>query len=256
MITTAPSRRAVLLDEMRGFMLLNMLLYHLLYDLVFLFGVPVPWYLSRGAFLWQELICCTFIGVAGACSVFSRSNLRRGLQLIGWGMVITLVTLVAMPGQTVWFGVLHLIGLSTLLFCPLAGAARRVPPWAGIVLCAVLYLLTYGVSMGYWGIGPLWQHPLPSGLYQHSLLAPLGFPGGDFRSSDYFPLLPYFFVYAAGAFAGRIIRERKPAPFYRSHSGALAFLGRHSLGIYLVHQPVLYGLLAAGFWLFTRMGNV
>ena len=247
MLVAASSRRAVLLDEMRGFMLLNMLLYHLLYDLVFLFGVPLAWYLSPGAFFWQELICGTFIGVAGACTPFSRNNLRRGLQLVGWGMVITLVTLLAMPGQVVWFGVLHLIGLSTLLFCPVDRLTRSLPPWVGVVGGVALYLLTYGVSMGYWGIGPLWRHPLPAALYQTSLLAPLGFPGPDFYSSDYFPLLPYFFLYAAGAFAGRILCRDRPALFYRSHSRPLAFLGRHSLGIYLVHQPVLYGLLAAVF---------
>ena len=246
-IVAAGSRRAVLLDELRGFMLLNMLLYHLLYDLVFLFGVPLAWYLSPGAFLWQEVICCTFIGVAGACAPFSRSNPRRGLQLLGWGLAITLATLLAMPGQVVWFGVLHLIGLSTLLFCPLGRLTRSLPPWAGVLACAALYLLTYGVSMGYWGLGPLWQHPLPAALYQSPLLAPLGFPGPGFFSSDYFPLLPYFFVYGAGAFAGRILQRDRPALFYRRHCRHLAFLGRHSLWIYLAHQPVLYGLLAAAF---------
>ena len=75
----------------------------------------------------------------------------------------------------------------------------------------------------------------------------LGWVYEGFVSTDYFPLLPYFFVYAAGVFAGRLIQERRPAVFYRRHSRPLAFLGRHSLGIYLVHQPVLYGLLLAVF---------
>lgn len=67
----------------------NMLLYHLLYDLVFLFQVPIGWYLSPGAFLWQECICCTFIAVAGACSPFSHNNLRRAGKLLLCAMVIT-----------------------------------------------------------------------------------------------------------------------------------------------------------------------
>lgn len=245
--TLTQTRRAFLLDELRGFMLVNMLLYHLLYDLVFLFQVPIGWYLSPGAFLWQECICCTFIAVAGACVPFSHNNLRRAGKLLLCAMVITAATCLVMPGQAVWFGVLHLIGVCVLLFCPLERAARRIPPWAGLAACILLYLLTYGVPMGYWGIGPLWQHPLPAALYRLDWLAPLGFPGPGFSSSDYFPLLPYFFVYAAGVFAGRLIQERRPAVFYRRHSRPLAFLGRHSLGIYLVHQPVLYGLLLAVF---------
>ena len=76
-------------------------------------------------------------------------------------------------------------------------------------------------------------------------LFPLGLRRADFFSADYWPLLPWAFLYLLGAALGGFLPETaKP----HAHLPALTFLGRHSLFIYLVHQPVLYGLC----WVFLR----
>ena len=80
---------------------------------------------------------------------------------------------------------------------------------------------------------------LPAGLYSTRLLTPLGFPYPGFRSSDYFPLLPWFFLYLCGYFLGGIVaaHPRWQRPLTRNVP-ALGAVGRKALPIYLIHQPL------------------
>ena len=86
---------------------------------------------------------------------------------------------------------------------------------------------------------------LPPVLYSTSFLFPLGFPDSNFFSSDYFPLLPYLFLFLAGMFLARL---PLPQAFYQQHSRSLSLLGKNSLWVYLLHQPVIYAVL----WLIFR----
>ena len=109
-MTTQNRQRLHLLDALRGFLMINMIAYHGLWDLVYLFGVQADWYKGPGAYLWQQFICWTFILLSGFCCSFSRNHLRRGLLVFGGGGVISLVTCVLMPGSRILFGVLTCIG--------------------------------------------------------------------------------------------------------------------------------------------------
>ena len=110
-----------------------------------------------------------------------------------------------------------------------------------VVVCAALFLVTRHLQSGYLQIPFLLRVTLPSGWYQ-SWLAPLGLPGPGFSSADYFPLLPWCFVFAAGTVVGRLAKAGKfPAWTYPSRVPFFSFLGRHALLIYIVHQPVIYG---------------
>ena len=84
---------------------------------------------------------------------------------------------------------------------------------------------------------------LPEGLYRFRILAPLGFPDPAFRSSDYFPLLPWLFLFFTGFHLYRIVE--KSAALQRAARvkiPLLSALGRHTLWVYLLHQPLLMGL--------------
>jgi uncharacterized membrane protein len=84
---------------------------------------------------------------------------------------------------------------------------------------------------------------LPAALFRTNWLMPLGFFNSSFRSADYFALIPWFFLFLLGAFAGTYVRDgRLPAPFYRRHSRVLCWLGRNSLWVYMGHQVVLYAV--------------
>ena len=83
---------------------------------------------------------------------------------------------------------------------------------------------------------------MPDFFYKFKYLAFIGFPDSGFRSSDYFPIITWIFVYMMGYFLWRIIKARKKDGVFRQRVYVLDFLGRHSLPIYLLHQPLLIGI--------------
>ena len=85
---------------------------------------------------------------------------------------------------------------------------------------------------------------LPDTLYRNNLTAYLGFPPRDFFSTDYFSLLPWFFLFLTGYFLFHIASKNNwnEKLFARGRFPLLNWIGRHSLIVYLLHQPVLYGL--------------
>ena len=98
------------LDALRGLALVNMVAYHALYDWVYVFGLPCAWYdiSAPGCHIWQQYICWSFLLIAGFSFTLSRAPLKNGLLTLGCAAVLTIVTAVFLPGQAIWFGVLHL----------------------------------------------------------------------------------------------------------------------------------------------------
>lgn len=238
------SRRVWLLDELRGLFIVLMVLYHMFYDLVYIFEVNIP------AFHWeitswiQLFIAGLFVFVSGIASRFSRNNLKRGLQCFGLGMVMTVVTALFMPSQLVVFGILHMLGTCMMLFALIQPLLDKIPPLAGMIFCALFFFLTFNTQLHHWGMAG-WSIALPDQLYSTNFLFFLGFPNDAFWSSDYFPLLPWVFWFLGGNFAGVFVRDKRcPDWFYQPHSRALAFLGRNTIVVYLLHQPIVYGVLA------------
>lgn len=235
-----------LLDTVRGLCILSMVAYHGMYDLVDIFGLPSAWYTGLPGYIWQQSICWTFILLSGMCWQLSRHHVKRGLLLVGCGAAISLITWLAMPSQRILYGVLNLLGLSALLLIPLDKLFRKVPAWAGLGGALLLFALTKNVSRGSLGFEGLVLCQLPSWLSVTDLLAVAGFPSPGFWSTDYFPLLPWFFLFCAGYFLWGLLSQSERAK-ERLASGVrpLSFLGRHSLIIYLAHQPVLMGVFLA-----------
>ena len=241
---SARSGRVPLLDELRGLSILLMVLYHGAFDLIAFCGVSIPLYdaplLQR---FFQPLFAGLFILISGAACRYSRSNPRRALLTLGCALAVTLVTLAVSPDFPDLWGILHLLGSCMLLFPLIRPLLDRLPPGAGAALCGGLFLLFYRLPYGALGIGPL-TLPLPDSLYQTAWLYPLGLPASAFASADYFPLLPWAPLFLAGACLGRPLREgRLPPGFYRSRCRPLAAAGRHTLWIYLLHQPALLLIL-------------
>ena len=245
---TAPGRYA-LLDELRGLDLVSMMLYHACWDLAFLFGVEMKWYAATPGHLWQRSICLVFILLSGFCVPLGHHTLRRGATVFGAGVLITAVTLLFMPEDRVVFGVLTLLGSAMLLTGLLEPLLKKVPPAAGLVVAAVLFALCYSVSSGWVGVGS-WKLLLPQGLYANYLTAFFGFYPEGFFSTDYFPLLPWLFLFWAGYFLHFCMGRARMEPLRRSVCAPLGWLGRHSLVIYLLHQPVIFGVLWVIFQIF------
>lgn len=230
-----------------------MVVYHTFFDLVIIFGVNIPAFYSPLVNGLVILFAGLFIFISGTACHFSHNNLRRGLICFGLGLILTLGTFLFMPDERILFGILHLLGASMLLFPLLSPLFRKIPPLVGIPLSLILFALLYHVPDGYIGFAGWFSLALPRGIYDLHWLFWLGFPGAGFFSSDYFPLIPWGFCFAAGAFFGVLVKGRRlPAWVYAPHCPPLALVGRNTIVVYLLHQPVVYGVLWVVFALLRR----
>jgi len=232
------------IDFIRGIALINMIAFHGMFDLVYIFGIKIPWFSSEGAYFWQQMICTSFIFIAGVSAGFSRNILKNGCKVFGGGLVISLVTMVAMPSQFVSFGILHLLGMSMILFSFIRKYIDKVSPIVTFLLSIGLFLLTKKVPAGYLGIGDIKLFQLPSTLYENDFFFAIGFPSHSFESADYFPMIPWLFLFLAGYSCWNVVKKSKPIQKYGHFQvKGINSLGKHSFAIYLLHQPVLYGAL-------------
>lgn len=238
------AKRWHLIDALRGLALLNMLGMHFLYDVNVVFGREPRWHLRPEVHLWQQYICWSFILIAGLSFHWGRRhNLKRGLLLNLLGFLITGVTLLAVPEEAIWFGILNFMGCAILVTVPLEKALRRLPPVWGLALSFLLFFFFRRVNAGAVGFGDLLTLQLPRALYTCRVLTPLGFPSPGFRSSDYFPLLPWLFLFFAGFHLYRIVEKSDVLQrAARMKIPLLSAMGRHTLWVYLLHQPLLMGL--------------
>lgn len=244
-------KRLCLLDEYRGFVVLNMIAYHAIWDLVYMFGVNWQWYKSDIGHVWQQWICWSFILVSGFCWQMGKHPLKRGLLVYGAGMVISLVTVLVMPSARVMFGVLTLLGSCMILMVPFHLIAKKVNAYLGAIVSFALFLFTYPVNRGYFGFGTQKIIELPKNWYANMFTTYLGFMEKGFFSTDYFPLIPWFFLFVTGYFLYHIvfgagksgIRERLVHILELSICPPLGWIGKRALIIYMLHQPIIYLVL-------------
>lgn len=240
-------KRYELLDSLRGLVLISMILYHGIWDLVYLFGRKWSWYHGTEAYIWQQSICKTFILLSGFCWSMGKEPLKRGLVVFGGGMIITLATMLFMPESRVIFGVLTLIGSCMLLMIPLDRILKKLSPAVGLMGSLLLFVLTRNINDRYLGFEGFNLMPLPDTLYHGLFMTYLGFPYRGFYSTDYFSLFPWLFLFCAGYFLYHLLQSKRCAilwekVFVRGFY-PLSFMGKHSLIIYMLHQPVIYGVL-------------
>lgn len=218
------------LDAARGLCILAMVLVHLIFDLVELYGVVAWDYPVWFSFLkdWGGVV---FLLISGISATLGHRSVRRGVIVFLCGMLCTAVTYglyrlhFATEGIVIRFGVLHCLGCCMVLWAAVKKMPSTLLGVLGILLAAVgLYLRTRTVSFPW--------------------LMPLGFVYPGFVSSDYFPLLPHFGFFLIGAVIGRKLYPEKRTLFPKitDQCAIVRFLtlcGRHSLAIYLLHQPIL-----------------
>lgn len=239
-----PARRFHMLDALRGLLLVNMIAYHGIWDLVYLLGFRMDWYTGLPGYLWQQWICWSFVLLSGFCWSFSRRHLRRGGLVFGAGLVVMLVTNLLMPENRVLFGILTCMGSCMLLMIPAEGVLRHLPAGLGLALSFGAFLLLRNCPQGSLGFENFVLAALPESLYRNLATAWLGFPPPSFWSTDYFPVIPWFFLFGTGYFLNRLLAGKEGIEKFlaRGNVPVLDFLGRHSLVVYLIHQPLLYGL--------------
>jgi uncharacterized membrane protein len=223
------------IDFLRGLSIILMVFYHALYDLSemggirALLGVSID--LSRP--FWttaQYFFAGLFVVLSGTSSTLSRNNARRALKILAVAILVTAATFVFDSRSAVYFGILHCLAVSILIY---GLTLEKSGPSACVGAAAVVFglsaarvLLTRNVPVRF------------------DWLLPFGVHSPAFSSFDYFPLLPWLGVFFIGAALGKSMyaRRRSLIPV-RLPMTFINAAGRHSLLIYIVHQPILMGLL-------------
>lgn len=246
----AKSNRYHFIDEVRGFLVILMIFFHAFYDLSDIFDIA--WGVKLYNFFEpaEPIFACIFIFICGISCNLSSNNYKRGVQLLFIAMVISVVTGIIMPDFAIYFGILHLLAFAILLFALCEPVLDKINWLIGMILSLVLFISTYNLPNGYIGFGSF-TLKLPKVLYNSINLLPFGLIPADVNTADYFPIIPYFFIFLCGAFYGITVRRgRVPNFFSNMHIRPLAFVGRHALIIYIFHQPVIYGIIRL--WLFIK----
>ncbi len=232
--------RLVGLDLVRTAALVSMVAYHFTYDLD-LFGL-IPRYTSVTGFFWwhARATAGSFIFLAGLSLWLAHGGgirwpafWRRLARIAAAAALVTVATRIAMPQMTIFYGILHSIAVSSLV----ALAVLRLPALVTLALAAAAFALPLVLQAEAFNGWMIW-----TGL---GTAKPI--------TADFLPFFPWIAPMLAGVAAGRLMTRfglwswlAAPAtPLTR----ALAWPGKHTLAIYLIHQPLLIGAFNLWYWL-------
>lgn len=247
--------RLVILDTLRGFAILLMVLHHFLFDITYMFSPP------SGSVFWenffdfckrvtlsdvminilQPIFQCLFVLISGVACRYSRSNLKRGLKACIVAAALSVITVIILPaidenlfyGCEIYFGIIHLLGISMVLWALSEKGFDRLCQNRFLnvalpVILLIIFIIFYFVSLGFYEV---------KGLFW------LGIPSLGFYSADYFPILPWTALFFIGGWMGKYIKNGDfPKWFYNVKPNPFGFIGRHTLIIYLIHQPLVFGI--------------
>jgi uncharacterized membrane protein len=233
------SNRYQLIDILRGVAIALMVFYHFCYDLEYFHLASFdfshdPFWLNL-----RTLIVSLFLGLVGVSLVLASEhgiNQRRYFKRLGllvvFALAITINSYFMFPGRTIVFGILHLIA-----FASVAGLVFVRRPVVSLV-----------VGIGLIGLNLVYQHR----FFDQAWIHWLGLMTHRPATEDYVPVIPWFGVVLIGIFLGHLLQRRAALQFVRTFhiqatpARGLALAGRHSLLIYMLHQPVLFGMLWSG----------
>jgi uncharacterized membrane protein len=232
---TEGAQRIWEIDFLRGLAIILMVGYHLLFDLGEFRGLEkfLGFSTDLSSVAWsvaQYFFAALFVVLSGISGTLSRSNLRRGLRLLAVSLAVTAATYFFDPASAVYFGILQCLAVSILIY----GAAFKK---AGPIACAAWGALVLGMGAAF----PI----LNKGMaIRFDWLLPFGIHSPSFSSFDYFPLVPWLGVFLVGAALGKSAYASKRSLLpWRLPESFVNAAGRHSLLIYIVHQPVIIGVL-------------
>lgn len=236
-------KRIYFLDELRGFAILCMIVHHAFLDVGDVLGLTWGYRIFDALCTVQPAFWAIFIIISGICSRLSRNTIKRGFVVLGAGLIITLFTAVIMPlfgftGSKIYFGILHCLGCCMIITGLLMPVISKINYKLGAAISAFLFIFTYGINTGTMLFTLI---KLPASWYQYDFLAPLGVYSKNFKSADYFSIIPWLFLFLFGAFIGKLaINENLPKFMYKQRSKFLCTVGKNSLWVYILHQPAIY----------------
>ena len=235
-MTAVPSRLPAL-DAARTLAVVAMVVFHFTFDLALFGHIPADTMSQPFWYYFARLIAGSFLFLSGISLWLAHGQIirwpafwKRWAKLAAAAALVTTASIWLVPGGPIWFGILHAMAATALIGL----IALRLPWPITLALAAVIFAAAWGPRFP--AFDPLW-------------LVWTGFAETRPMMGDYVPLIPWAAPALAGiafAKATRLDQWRGTAPSRLTH--ALTFPGRHSLIIYLIHQPILFGLFNAYHW--------
>jgi uncharacterized membrane protein len=230
-IAHAPRLDAI--DALRGFGLCMMIAYHLAFDLSWFRVVGIdfnndPFWLAA-----RDLIVSWFLFLVGVSFVLAQraqqtrhAFWRRVALIVICAALVSAASYVTFPQSFITFGILHCIAVASVLAQPVVGRPR-------VALLLGVIIIVAGATLKF----PVFDTPWLDWIGMMTHKPP---------TEDYVPLVPWLGVVLIGVAAGAWIAgtgRASVAALSRYAPNWLAFLGRHSLLVYMVHQPILVGIM-------------
>lgn len=230
------------IDFIRGIAVILMIIFHIIFDLYYFLGlILIKNHLFW--FLFPRVIATIFITISGVCLYISyeRSRrkigeklllkyLKRGLKIFSFGMIITFVSLFFIKEEAILFGILHFLGFSSIIAYPFLKLKK-----ANIFISSIFIFLGIIFSNIKISYDPV----------QNFYLLILGLTPRNFVTLDYFPIFPWFGFILIGIFLGKTFYSDGERNFKIKDFSSfiiiklISVLGRNSLKIYLLHQPII-----------------
>ena len=227
----APKNRIWELDALRGLCIIGVIIVHVIFDMTYFFdfNLRIP--------AWFEFIQnyggILFVVLSGICITLGHHNIVRGLVLTVCAVILSVVTiLIGDPYVVILWGILHL-----LAFCMLTYSLYSKLPWQAILAIAVVVI----------GVGIFLCERVRVPV---NYLFPIGLQPEDFYYGDFWPILPNMGYFMVGVVFGKTLYKDKQTLIKKVNPNFflirfLSFCGRHSLLIYLLHQPIAFGIFYA-----------
>ncbi len=223
------------IDIARGCAIVLMIVSNFITDLQYFFGYSAYetfwyWFARATAFIFIFLVGVSLVLSSEKAKkenkfIFLR-YLKRGLFIFALGLLLTIVTYLFIPSNFIQFGVLHLIGISIIFGYFFVKAKNNFVNVFFGCLFIIIGLVFSKIN------------------FNSDLFFIFGAASKTFSSVDYFPIFPWFGAVLLGIFFGKkLYKTYKPFVKENLFSKLFSWLGRNSLMIYLVHQPVLLGIL-------------
>lgn len=220
------------IDFFRGLAVIMMIIYHFIFDLNYFEFIKVNMY-SGFLGIFQKVIAISFIFLVGISLSISYKNkskkdiTKSGLKIFSFGLILTVLTLIFVRNQVIYFGILHFIGLS--------------------IIISILFIRFFKLNLILGIISIIIGYLIKNISINTNLLIFLGLKSRNFSTLDYFPLFPWFGLILIGIFIGKLIYKNRTKSVINEPKiklfKFLEFLGRKSLFIYLIHQPILILIL-------------
>lgn len=221
-------------DALRFIAIILMLIYHLVFDLKEYLNIDV----NYEEFHWYIIgisSAIIFMFTSGLSSGLSKNPIKRGIQVLACGMLVTLVSFIFFKDMYIRFGILHFLGVCMII----SPALRKMDNLTLLLIglaCVIAGICTENIRIN-----------IP-------YLLPLGLKYKGFRSFDYYPLIPYLSVYILGILVYRnYYKERKSIFKKELYSNFIRKISEKSLFIYLIHQPIYYALILLYKYVFKQL---